>query len=66
MRYTVQFLDDPGNIIEEWLSDADDAHDVAAVIALTVHWPDGAVRMRILDADGLVVHERERADGRQK
>ena len=56
MRYTVQFLDDPGNIIEEWLSDADDAHDVAAVIALTVHWPDDAVRLRILDADGRKVH----------
>jgi hypothetical protein len=46
MHYTVQFLDDPGNIIEEWFADADDAHDVAAAIALTVHWPDGAVRMR--------------------
>jgi hypothetical protein len=57
MRYTVQFVDDPGNTIEEWHADADDAYDLAA-LTMGVHWPDGAVRMRILDADGRVVQER--------
>jgi hypothetical protein len=63
MHYTVQFLDASATVSEEWHADAD---DVAGAIALIegVSWPLDAVRMRILDVNGLVVHERGRADGR--
>jgi len=63
MHYTVQFLDASATVIEEWHADA---NDVAGAIALIegVSWPLDAARMRILDAEGLMVHERGRADGR--
>jgi hypothetical protein len=57
MHYTVQFLAASATVLEEWHADAD---DVAGAIALIegVSWPRDALRMRILDADGRVVHER--------
>jgi hypothetical protein len=65
MHYTVQFLDASATVIEEWHADAD---DVAGAIALIegVSWPIDAATMRILDAEGLTVHERARADGGDK
>jgi hypothetical protein len=63
MNFRVQFLDRSGSVLAEWSAYA---LDVAGAITLTegAHWPDGAGRMRILDADGRVVHERARANGR--
>ena len=63
MHFSVQFLEDAGNVIEEWHADAD---DVAGAIALIegVSWPLDAARMLILDSTGLVVHEQSRTDAR--
>ena len=63
MHYDVQFLDGAGNVFSRWYSVAPNLAGVIALIE-AAHWPAGAVRLRILDADGRVVHERLRADGR--
>ena len=62
MNFRVQFLDASGSVLAEWSADA---HSARGAIALTegLDWPAGAVRMRIVDADGRVVHERAKADG---
>jgi hypothetical protein len=59
----VQFLDASATVIEEWHADADDVTGALALIE-GVSWPLDAARMLILDAGGLVVHERLRAHGR--
>jgi hypothetical protein len=61
MHYTVQFLDASAAVIAEWSADA---HSASGAIELTegARWPSGAVRMRILDADGRVVHEQAKGE----
>jgi hypothetical protein len=60
-RFRVQFLDASAKVIEEWPVRAP---DIARTIAIMdgCEWPDGAVRMQILDDTGQLVHWRARPD----
>jgi hypothetical protein len=57
MNFRVQFLDGSGSVVAKWSAYA---HSARGAIELTegLDWPAGAVHIRILDADGGVVHER--------
>jgi hypothetical protein len=59
-HHGVQFLDSASVITD---GEAE-AHDLAGAIALieAIPWPAGAERMRILDAQGRVIHQRVKAD----
>jgi hypothetical protein len=63
MNFRVQFLDASANVIAEWSADA---HSARGAIGLTegLAWPAGAVRLRIVDADGREVHARSKEETR--
>jgi hypothetical protein len=56
MKYRVQFLDDVGNLVPDSQADV---HDLVGALALIedAQWPPDAVRLRVLDAKGRVVHQ---------
>jgi len=58
--YRVQFLDASSTVIREYHADA---RSVAAAMGLMegLPWPQDAVRLRLLDADGREVHTLPRA-----
>jgi hypothetical protein len=63
MPYTVQFLDGSTAVIAEWSAYALTSRGAIELVE-GARWPSGAVCMRILDADGRMVHARLRADAR--
>jgi hypothetical protein len=59
MTFRIHFLDAWGSVMAEWLANA---FGVPGAIDLVegLEWPEGAVVMRIVDADGRVVHVQTR------
>ena len=55
MRFRVQFLDAMARVIVEWPADVTDLERAIALVA-GFEWPEGALRMKIIDKDGHMVH----------
>ena len=55
MIFRVAFLDASATLIAEWEANASNA---ASAIELVdgLNWPDGALRMQIIDEEGRVIH----------
>jgi len=58
VEYRVQFLDRSGSIIKEFHAYARDVAGAMNLI-IDVDWPPGAVRLRVVDAEGLEVDGRK-------
>ena len=54
MDFRLQFLDSSGNVIADWPCPARDAEG-AVELPDGLKWPDGALRMQILDEDRRLV-----------